>query len=238
MPFRIDLLAIPSFQLVGEVRTELEAPVADSFIAEHNATLGHHQLDVSIAQAEAKVQPNAVRDNLAREAMTAVQVRRQVHLISMPRLGASRTLTNAFYGFCCSNEQGNSSGERIAPNRTEVVTEMSGNTELPFEDLLHEFDTDQNPSRVVEALEAEHWLNTEFHAPMVLLHNIIQVLTRADLNRVFPAVVELVAHAHPAERGMAGFEAIQRDGSRLPVPLESLPKESFGCGHIPCTAEV
>jgi site-specific DNA recombinase len=39
-------------------------------------------------------------------------------------------------------------------------------------------------------------------------HNIIQVLTRADLNRVFPAVVELVAHAHPAERGMAGFEAI------------------------------
>jgi hypothetical protein len=75
--------------------------------------------------------------------------------------------------FCCSNEQGDSSGERLAPNRTEVVTDMSGNTGLPFEDLLHEFDTDQNPSRVVEALEAEHWLNTEFHAPMVLLNGLI-----------------------------------------------------------------
>jgi hypothetical protein len=67
MPFRTDLLAIPSFQLVGEVGTELEAPIADRFIGEHNATLGHHQLDVSIAQAKAKIEPNAVRDNLARK---------------------------------------------------------------------------------------------------------------------------------------------------------------------------
>jgi hypothetical protein len=80
----------------------------------------------------------------------------------------------------------------VAPNRTDVVTETSGNTELFFEDFLHKLDADQNPSSVVEGLEAEHRLNTEFYTPMVLLDYIIQVLTTADLDRVFPPVIEFV----------------------------------------------
>src|ERR1700689_2862304 len=106
---------------------------------------------------------------------------------------------------------------------------MSRKAKLSFDDLLHEFDAHQNPASVIEGLEPEHRLHAEFHAPMVLLHDIVQVLRRADLDRIFPAIIKFVIHAHPAERGMAGFEAIQRDGSRLSLSLESLSKESFGC---------
>jgi hypothetical protein len=85
---------------------------------------------------------------------------------------------------------------------------VGGNTKLPFDDLLYELDTDQNPSGISEFLEAEHRLKAEFYAPMVLLNDIVQVRTTADLNRVFPSVVELFAHAHAPQGGMAGFEAI------------------------------
>jgi hypothetical protein len=50
---------------------------------------------------------------------------------------------------------------------------MSGNPELPFDDLLHEFDPDQNPPSVIEGLEAEYWLDAELYAPMVLLNDLI-----------------------------------------------------------------
>src|SRR5215475_1373505 len=113
---------------------------------------------------------------------------------------------------------------------------MSGNSELPFDNLLHEFDADQNPPGIGEGLEAEHRLDAKFHTPMILLHDIVQIGTRPDLDWVYPAVIEFVAHAHAAERSMAGFEAVQCDGSRLPVLPESFPEERSGCGHIPRAA--
>ena len=73
---------------------------------------------------------------------------------------------------------------------------------------------------------------------MILLHDIVQVRTTTDLDRVFPPVIEFVAHAHAPQRGMAGFEAIQRDGARLPVWFESLAKESSGGGNVPRAAEM
>jgi hypothetical protein len=53
-------------------------------------------------------------------------------------------VSNLNEGLCCSNEQAQSSGEDHLPNRASVVAEVSGNTELPFRDLLHEFNSDQN----------------------------------------------------------------------------------------------
>src|SRR3954469_5778720 len=115
---------------------------------------------------------------------------------------------------------------------------MSGNAELSFEDFVHEFNTHQNPASVIEGLKAEHRLDAQFHAPMVLLHDVVQVLTRADLDWILRPIIEFVAHAHPAEGRVTRFEAIQRDATRLSVSLESLSKESLGCSHISCTAEV
>jgi hypothetical protein len=88
------------------------------------------------------------------------------------------------------------------------MTEMSGNPKLPFDDLLHQLDTNQNPSSVIKLLEAKHRLHAKFYTPMILHHYVIQVLTRTDLYRVFPPVIEFVADAHPAQRAMARFEAV------------------------------
>jgi hypothetical protein len=73
---------------------------------------------------------------------------------------------------------------------------------------------------------------------MILFHDIVQVRTTANLDQVFPAVIKFVAHAHAPQGGMAGFEAIQRDGAGLPMSFESLAKESSSGGNVPSAAEM
>src|SRR4051794_35769715 len=96
--------------------------------------------------------------------------------------------------FCCSSNN----------SRTRKIV-------LTLVDLLHEFDSKEHPPRVVELLEAEHWLDPSFDASVVLLHDIVKVLTRTDLYRVMPTEVEFIAHAHPPQRRMRRFEAVERD---------------------------
>jgi hypothetical protein len=80
------------------------------------------------------------------------------------------------------------------PDRASVVAEVSGNAELPFHDLLHEFNSDQNSARVVEGLETEHRLRAEFDTPVVLLDHIVQVLTTANVDWILPPVIKFVTH--------------------------------------------
>ena len=63
---------------------------------------------------------------------------------------------------------------------------MGGNTKLSFANLVHKLDPDENSSGIGEFLEAEHRLDAEFHASMILLHDIVRVQTTKDLNRVSP----------------------------------------------------
>src|SRR4051812_27217129 len=69
-----------------------------------------------------------------------------------------------------------------------------GEVKLTFVNLLHELNASQHPPRVVEVFEAEHRPDAELYAPMVLFHDVVQVRTGANLHRVFPAEIELVAH--------------------------------------------
>jgi hypothetical protein len=78
------------------------------------------------------------------------------------------------------------------------VAEVSGNAELPFHDLLHKFDSDQNAARVVEGLETEHRLSAEFDTPVVLLDHIVQVLTTANFDWILSLVIKFVTHPHEA----------------------------------------
>ena len=73
---------------------------------------------------------------------------------------------------------------------------------------------------IVESLELEHWLYAEFDSPVVLLRDIIQVLTTANLYRIVPAAIEFIAHAHPAQCRVTRFEAVECDRSRLAVMLD------------------
>ena len=62
--------------------TELIAPAVDSFIADPHAASRHHLFDILEAQAEPKVQPHAMQDDLLPEPVTAVRVDR--HPFSIP----------------------------------------------------------------------------------------------------------------------------------------------------------
>jgi hypothetical protein len=71
-------------QLIGVLLTELAAPLADGFVGHHNPARKEQFFDVPIAQAEAEVQPDAVADDLGREAVMLVAVGRWcVHVTSI-----------------------------------------------------------------------------------------------------------------------------------------------------------
>jgi len=63
-----------SLQLVGELPTKAQAPLADALVADHDAAGGQDRLDVTQAQAEAVIQLHSVLDHLGRVAEAAVRV--------------------------------------------------------------------------------------------------------------------------------------------------------------------
>src|SRR5579875_2843362 len=82
------------FQRVGEQPTETQAPVADAFVADYNATGSQDCLDVAQAQAETVIQPDRMLDHLGRKAKATVRVGRGRHPIRMPsRTGAANLTT-------------------------------------------------------------------------------------------------------------------------------------------------
>ena len=90
---------------------------------------------------------------------------------------------------------------------------------MTFVDLLHELDTHEYAPRIVELLEAEHWLNPGLDTPVVLLDDVVQVRTGANLYGIVPAEVEVVPHAHPAQGRMGWLKAVEGDGPRLAVTV-------------------
>src|SRR5690349_7625415 len=104
---------------------------------------------------------------------------------------------------------------------------MSRDTELPFDNLLQEFDPDQNPSRIVEGLETQHRLHAEFDAAVVLLHYVTQVGTTTNLHRIFPTVVEFIVHTHSAQRGMACSKPSSVMVRGCPCRLRALRKKAL-----------
>ena len=74
---------------------------------------------------------------------------------------------------------------------------------------------------------------------MILFDNIVQVGASADLDGIFPTVIELIIHAHAAQSGMGGLEAIQGNYSRgLAVALESLTEKGLGGGDVTRSTEI
>jgi hypothetical protein len=63
----------PLAPLVGVGLPELSAPIPDRFIGQDDATCRHELFDVPVAEAKAKVQPDAMADNLGRKPMALLQ---------------------------------------------------------------------------------------------------------------------------------------------------------------------
>lgn len=61
-----------SSQLARNDRAELQCPAADRLVGHIDATLGEHILDVTVAQSEAKIEPDGLLDDDARKAVAAI----------------------------------------------------------------------------------------------------------------------------------------------------------------------
>ena len=61
---------------LGVGSTKFQAPLTDGFVANHNAALGHHIFDAAKTQAESKVLPHTVADDLDGKAMAFVRADR------------------------------------------------------------------------------------------------------------------------------------------------------------------
>jgi hypothetical protein len=76
---------MPTPYLIGVCLPKLSTPIPHSLVSQDDATCGHQLIEVPVAQADAKIQPDAVADDLRREPMALVQVGRGwcVHGASM-----------------------------------------------------------------------------------------------------------------------------------------------------------
>jgi hypothetical protein len=83
----------PVPELMGMGLPKLPAPIPHGFVRENDATCGHQFFGVPVTEAETKVQPDTVADDLCRKPMALIQGDwwSRVHAASMPcRPGAGQ----------------------------------------------------------------------------------------------------------------------------------------------------
>jgi hypothetical protein len=82
---------------------------------------------------------------------------------------------------------------------------------LPLADHVHQLDAGQDDASTPEILETHHWFDNAFDGPVILLHDVIQILVLADLDRCRPLGVERF------ERGQIGAALIHSNRFGLTV---------------------
>jgi hypothetical protein len=63
---------MPAAQPIGIGLAKFPAPIPHGFLCQQDTAFSHELFDIPIAQAEAKVEPDAVADNLCREPMALI----------------------------------------------------------------------------------------------------------------------------------------------------------------------
>ena len=74
----IAIATVLSLQSSGKERAELDAPQSDCFTADSNTSLGEKIFNIAMAEVEAIVEPDCVRNDSWREAMPFVGVHRLI----------------------------------------------------------------------------------------------------------------------------------------------------------------
>src|SRR5215470_12019953 len=125
-----------------------------------------------------------------------------------------------------------------SPDDHWIRSETGGNLKLAFMDLLCQFNSRNYSTCIVEALETHHRSQTGLHPSMILFHDVVQVLTTANLDRIRSAEVKLLSHSHASQCRVTGFMSVQRDAVRMRPIFQCLAKESLGCRYTPSSAEI
>jgi hypothetical protein len=102
---------------------------------------------------------------------------------------------------------------------------------LPFLDHVHHLDVTQNDGRAVEILKPEHRPGPAFDGPMVLLHDVVQVLDLTNLDG------HLALGIHRVKRGQIGAALV--DGYRLGRAIlnDCLFEEALRSSLVPLGSE-
>lgn len=74
----IAITTVLSLQSSGIARPELDAPQSDCFAADSNTSLGGKIFNIAMAEVEAILEPDCVRNDIWREAMPFVGVHRLI----------------------------------------------------------------------------------------------------------------------------------------------------------------
>jgi hypothetical protein len=129
-----------------------------------------------------------------------------------------------------------SCGENSIPDfwRPVVFDAKLSEFELTFPDPMHEFNAGDGDRGALKALQSEHWTQTKFDRPVILLDQIVQIFRRSYLS---PFAAPVFAEDFP-RRPMGRLVAIKRDGARQSaLALKRPPEKRFGCRDIPLGAE-
>src|SRR6266851_3338514 len=105
--------------------------------------------------------------------------------------------------------------------------------ELPLLDLLCQLDSRDRYHRVAESLESQHRPDSLLHSPMVLLHQIVQVLAGSNLD----ATRKFAAFFHLPHRTMRSSIGVQRDLCGHPSVLHRAAEKRIGGVYVPVLAE-
>ena len=98
---------------------------------------------------------------------------------------------------------------------------------------MNELNSGERPRRVGKYFAAQHRFGARLDRPMVLLHDVIQLLTGSDLD---PAP-NLRLTTQLEEGAVAGIVPIRGHLHRRPGSQESLPEERLGCLDIAVLAQ-
>src|SRR6202140_5836336 len=128
-----------------------------------------------------------------------------------------------------------SSGECCVPQfrHRRIAPAEFARLELPLLDLLRQLDARDRDHRVVELLESQHRPDPLLHSPMVLLHQIVQVLAGSNLD----ATRKFAAFFHLPHRTMRSSIGVQRDLGGHPSVLHRAAEKRFGGVYVPVPAE-
>src|SRR5215831_6755335 len=119
----------------------------------------------------------------------------------------------------------------VTPDCHWIRSEPAGNLKLAFVDPLYQFNSPNYSTCIIEALETQHRSQTGLHPSMILFHDVVQVLTTANLDRIRSAEVKLPSHSHASQSRVSGFMSVQGDAVRMRPIFQCLAKESLGCRY-------
>jgi hypothetical protein len=102
---------------------------------------------------------------------------------------------------------------------------------LPLADHMHQFDAGQDDASTPEILETHHWFDDAFDGPVILLHDVIQVLVLANLDQCRALGVERF------ERGQIGAALIHGNRFGLTVLVNRLLEVAVRSGLVTMGAQ-